>query len=121
MPYKKFVLRNLDQDLFEQVKQQMLQPAFRTKAVERMWKIEGMFAEAKSNHGLQRARYRSTSKVQIQAYMIALVQNLKRLVAVLWAMLASLYARWIGASANLLGRWIALAATASVKKSAQTA
>ena len=39
LPYKKFVLRNLDQDLFEQVKKQMLQPAFRTKAVERMWKI----------------------------------------------------------------------------------
>lgn len=119
-PHQKFVLRNLDQDLFEQVKQQVLQPAYRTRAVERMWKIEGMFAEAKNNHGLQRARYRSTSKVQIQAYMIALAQNLKRLVAVLWVILASLYAKWIGVSANLPNRWIVHADTTSAKKSPQT-
>lgn len=38
-----------------------------------------IFAEGKENHGLGRARYRGRSKVQIQAYMIALVQNIKRM------------------------------------------
>ena len=55
----------------------------RTRRSERMWKMEGLFAEAKQNHGLSRARYRGRSKVQIQAYLSAIVQNLKRLVAAL--------------------------------------
>lgn len=46
---------------------------------ERQWKVEGIFAEAKDNHGLDRARYRGRAKVQIQAYMIAVVQNIKRM------------------------------------------
>ena len=47
---------------------------------ERQWKMEGIFAEGKDNHGLDRARYRGRAKMQIQAYMIAVVQNLKRMV-----------------------------------------
>ncbi len=59
-----------------------------------MWKSEGLFAEAKQNHGLSRARYRGRSKVQIQAYLSATVQNLKRLVkAFLWWLFASLLHR----------------------------
>lgn len=46
---------------------------------ERMWKVEGLFSEAKNNHGLGRARYRTRWKVQMQAYMVATTQNLKRL------------------------------------------
>jgi IS5 family transposase len=76
---QRFVLRNLDQDLFEEVLARMRAPAFGEKLSERMWKMEGLFAEAKQNHGLSRARYRGRSKVQIQAYLIAIVQNLKRL------------------------------------------
>lgn len=53
---------------------------FALKLRERMWKIEGLFAEAKGNHCLDRAKYRGREKVQIQAYLIAMVQNLKRLV-----------------------------------------
>jgi hypothetical protein len=52
---------------------------FRAMRVERQWKMEGIFAEGKENHGLGRARYRGRAKVQIQAYMIAVVQNLKRM------------------------------------------
>jgi hypothetical protein len=48
-----------------------------------MWKIDGLFAEAKDNHGLARAKYRGRAKVQIQAYLTATVQNLKRLVFLL--------------------------------------
>lgn len=53
---------------------------FKKMRGERQWKMEGIFAEAKENHGLDRARYRGRSKMQIQAYMIACVQNLKRLI-----------------------------------------
>jgi len=48
---------------------------------ERQWKMEGIFAEGKAYHGLGHARYRGRSKMQIQAYMIAFVQNVKRLVS----------------------------------------
>ena len=46
---------------------------------ERQWKMEGIFAEGKENHGLDRARCRGRAKMQIQAYMIAVVQNIKRM------------------------------------------
>lgn len=77
---KRFILRNVDQELFEEVTAQMDDPTFKQKMSERMWKIEGLFVEAKDNHGLARARYRGRAKVQIQAYLTATVQNLKRLV-----------------------------------------
>ena len=80
LPYKRYVRRSLDQDLFEEVQARMEEPEFRKKLSERMWKAEGLFAEAKQNHGLARARYRGRSKVQIQAYLSAMAQNLKRLV-----------------------------------------
>ena len=53
--------------------------AFKQRVSERMWKSEGLFAEAKQYHGLSRAKYRGRAKVQIQAYLCAIVQNLKRL------------------------------------------
>jgi predicted phosphoadenosine phosphosulfate sulfurtransferase len=81
------VRRNIDQDLFEEVQESMREPAFRQRASERMWKIEGLFAEAKRNHNLSRAKYRGTSKVQIQAYLSAIVQNLKRLLFPLYCWL----------------------------------
>jgi len=77
---QRFVLRSVDQDFFEEVQLRMRDPVFRQKMSERMWKSEGIFAEAKQNHGLSRARYRGRSKVQIQAYLSATAQNLKRLV-----------------------------------------
>ncbi|MFZ1006411.1 MAG: transposase, partial [Candidatus Sulfotelmatobacter sp.] len=81
---QRFVLRNLDQDLFEEVQTKMRDPAFRRKRSERMWKSEGLFAEAKRNHCLARAKYRGRCKVQIQAYLSAIVQNLKRLVTLIY-------------------------------------
>lgn len=56
-------------------------PIFKGKLWQRMWKMEGIFAEAKSHHGMRRARYRGRAKMQIQVYMISTVQNLKRLAA----------------------------------------
>jgi transposase len=66
--------------LFSEVTENQKKPEFRKKLWERMWKMEGIFAEAKSHHGMRRARYRGRSKMQIQVYMTSTVQNLKRLV-----------------------------------------
>ena len=82
--HQRLVLRSLDQDLFEEVQTQMRDPTFGEKMSERMWKIEGLFAEAKQNHNLSRAKYRGRPKVQIQAYLSAMAQNLKRLVALFY-------------------------------------
>jgi len=73
------IFRSLNQDFYEEQMQRMKEPAFQDALRERMWKIEGINAEAKNLHGLKRARYRSLVKVQIQAYMVAVTQNLKRL------------------------------------------
>jgi hypothetical protein len=48
-------------------------------------------AEAKQLHGLSRAKYRGRSKVQIQAYLCAIVQNLKRLLFPLYCWLLAHY------------------------------
>ncbi len=63
----------------ERVEAQSKEPIFKQKLWQRMWKMEGIFAEAKSHHGMRRARYRGRAKMQIQVYMTATVQNLKRL------------------------------------------
>jgi transposase len=75
------VYRNPNQEFFERELKRMKEPIFNDKLKERMWKIEGIFAEAKNNHLLSRARYRGLIKVQIQAHMISTIQNLKRLIA----------------------------------------
>ena len=67
-------------------------PVFKQRVSERMWKSEGLFAEAKQYHGLSRAKYRGRAKVQIQAYLCAIVQNLKRLLFPLYYWLLAL--RW---------------------------
>lgn len=79
-PHTRFVLRPNDQDLFDEVQARMRDPTFGQKMSERMWKCEGLFAEAKQNLGLARAGYRGRQEVQIQAYLSATAQNLKRLV-----------------------------------------
>ena len=92
-PLQRFVLRSLDQDLFDRVQARMREPVFGLKLSERMWKSEGLFAEAKQNHGLARARYRGRSKVQIQAYLSAMAQNLKRLVVLFYCWLIAWWLR----------------------------
>ena len=86
----RYIARSTIQDFFEEHLMYMQEPFFQSAMKERLWKIEGINAEAKNLHALKRARYRGLSKVQIQAYMTAVVQNLKRLVVatiqvVLWA------------------------------------
>ena len=47
------------------------------------YKIERKFGEAKAYHGLRRCRYVGTMRYAIQAYLTAIVLNLKRMVRVL--------------------------------------
>jgi len=46
------------------------------------WRVEGAHGEAKTQHGLRRAARRGRVNVAIQAYLTAVVMNLKRLAAV---------------------------------------
>jgi len=85
--HQRLVKRSLDQDLFEEVLTSMQETTFLERTSERMWKCEGLFAEAKQNHCLARAKYRGRPKVQIQAYLCAIVQNLKRLLFPLYCWL----------------------------------
>ena len=47
--------------------------------------MEGIHGEAKCQHGLRRAVRRGLSNVRIQAYLTAVVINLKRLAALDWS------------------------------------
>ena len=73
-------MRNVYWELQLEAKAREKTRTFKIMRGERQWKMEGIFAEGKENHGLERARYRGRAKVQIQAYMIALVQNVKRMI-----------------------------------------
>ena len=51
------------------------------------WRVEGRHGEAKTQHGLRRAARRGLWNMEIQSYLTAAVQNLKRLAALLSAFL----------------------------------
>ena len=57
-------------------------PAYRAGQKER-YKVERKFGEAKQNHGLRRCRYVGWVRYALQAYLTAIVLNLKRIVKVL--------------------------------------
>ena len=42
--------------------------------------IEGLFGDAKCNHGLSRAKMRGLNKIQEQSFMTAAVQNIKKMI-----------------------------------------
>jgi transposase len=75
----KRIQRSHYQDIFDSIHRRRLTKNFILNRRQRSWKMEGIFAETKGNHGLDRAHYRGRSNVQIQVYLIATVYNLKRL------------------------------------------
>jgi transposase len=79
---RKRINTSIHEALQDKIRLKEQTPEFRTKLRERMWKLEGLFAEGKNWHGLSRARYRGRAKMQIQAYLVASVQNLKRVMEV---------------------------------------
>ena len=82
--------RNEHKAAIDRVRRRQSSPVFKQRMIERSWKIEGLFAEAKEWHGLRRAKCRGLKKVQIQAYLTGTAQNLKRL-----AVSLDFYFRWI--------------------------
>jgi transposase len=57
------------------------------KYVRHRWRVEGVHGVAKTQHGLRRAVRRGLSNVRIQSYLTAAVMNLKRLAALLFALI----------------------------------
>ncbi|WP_341758697.1 transposase [Candidatus Tisiphia endosymbiont of Ditula angustiorana] len=80
----RFIYRNPYQDEIDEVKARQNRIDFKQKLIERKWKIEGIFAEAKENHGLRRTQFRGVQKTQIQIFMIAIVQNFKRILKIIF-------------------------------------
>ncbi|MEW5251730.1 transposase [Microbulbifer sp. 2201CG32-9] len=77
----RFVYRSLHQSHIDKVRRRQSTRLFKSKLTERAWKVEGLFGEAKDNHCLRRAKYRGLANAQIQFYLTALTQNLKRVAA----------------------------------------
>lgn len=76
----RYINRSIYQRQFDEVLKKKESPKFKRLMRERLWKIEGINSEAKLLHGLNRVRYRSRWKAQVQAFMTAMVQNIKRLI-----------------------------------------
>ena len=74
-----YIARNQYKPALERVQCRQAEPVFQQRLAERSWKVEGLFGEAKEQHGLRRAKYRGLKKMQMQAYLIGTAQNLKRL------------------------------------------
>jgi len=85
-----YIARNKYKEAIERARCRQSSEVFQHRMTERSWKVEGLFGEAKEQHGLRRAKYRGLDKMQIQAYSIGIVQNLKRL-----AVSLDFYFRWI--------------------------
>jgi len=64
----------------EKLKQKMRSNIYKNTVAER-YKVERIFAESKSNHGLAKCRWLGKWKTQIQAYLTASVLNCKRIVS----------------------------------------
>ena len=98
----KRIQRSEFQDVYDQVRRRQKTKTFQKKRFERSWKVEGLFGEAKASHCLRRAKYRGIDKTQIQVYLTATVQNLKRIIMChekpfcsLWCYLAKNVNSWI--------------------------
>lgn len=65
---------------YERLEQRLKTPEARRAAIIRKTVSEGLFAEGKMYHGLRKFMTRGIDKAQKKSYMIASVQNLKRLV-----------------------------------------
>ena len=81
----------LSRSLMLEWKYDMLQNDIFDGSTRRWWKKEGLFGEAKENHCLRRARYRGIQKVQIQFYMIAIAQNFKRLLSLIFNVVSGMF------------------------------
>lgn len=80
--HMRLIRRHPHQKLFEKIIAKMKTSDFYRSQIERFWKMEGAISEAKNRHCLSRAKYRGIKKMQFQAYMSAIAQNIKKLTTV---------------------------------------
>jgi transposase len=71
-------------EVLDLAKEILATPQARKNIAKRKWFMEGSFAEGKNLHLLRRALFRGLEWVQIQFYLVATIQNLKKLVKYGW-------------------------------------
>jgi IS5 family transposase len=78
------VNRQEEGEILDLVKEILATPQARNNIAKRKWRVEGSFAEGKNLHLLRRALLRGLEWVQVQFYLVATIQNLKKLVKYGW-------------------------------------
>jgi transposase len=78
------VNRQEEGEVLDLAKEILATPQARKNIAKRKWFMEGSFAEGKNLHLLRRALFRGLEWVQIQFYLVATIQNLKKLVKYGW-------------------------------------
>jgi transposase len=78
------VNRQEEGEVLDLVKEILATPQAGKNIAKRKWFMEGSFAEGKNLHLLRRALFRGLEWVQIQFYLVATIQNLKKLVKYGW-------------------------------------
>jgi transposase len=74
------IKRHYNQEAIDLARQQSHSPAAKRDRIRRRWLMEGSFGDATTQHGFKRSRWRGLWRQRIQDYLIATVQNLRKLV-----------------------------------------
>ncbi len=80
---RRSISRTIYYQEYERLKERLKTPRARQAYIIRKTVSEGLFAEAKANHTLRKFMTRGIDSAQKKSYMIASVQNLKRLMKIL--------------------------------------
>ena len=80
---RRSISRTIYYQEYERLKERLKTPRARQAYIIRKTVSEGLFAEAKDNHTLRKFMTRGIDNAQKKSYMIASVQNLKRLMKIL--------------------------------------
>jgi len=80
--FKSFIMIKKNRKV--KVLQQRMKTLIYKKTTSERYKVERIFAEEKSNHGLAKCRWLGKWKTEIQSYLTATVLNCKRIVSLLY-------------------------------------
>ena len=78
------IRRHRDESIVEEALRLMGTPVFISALKRRMTVVEGSFAHAKGQHAHHRSRWRGLKKMQVQCFLVATAQNLKKLLKYAW-------------------------------------
>ena len=74
------IKRHYNQEAIDIARQQSHSPSAKRDRIRRKWLMEGSFGDAALRHGFKHSRWRGLWRQRIQDYLIATVQNLRKLV-----------------------------------------